>query len=65
MKESYMKIDFKEVLNCANEYKPAISKFLRDMIAIPSVSRQQTALRLEEMNVNLFRNRITILNLSG
>jgi len=36
-----MKINFKDVLNRANEYKPAISKFLRDMIAIPSESRQE------------------------
>jgi putative selenium metabolism hydrolase len=36
-----MKIDFKAVLKRANEYKPAISKFLRDMLAIPSESRQE------------------------
>jgi putative selenium metabolism hydrolase len=36
-----MNVDFKEVLNRANEYKPAISKFLREMIAIPSESRQE------------------------
>ena len=36
-----MNIDFKAVWNRANEYKPAISKFLRDMIAIPSESRQE------------------------
>ncbi len=36
-----MKIDFKSVLNRANEYKPAISRFLRDMIAIPSESCQE------------------------
>lgn len=36
-----MKIDFKQILEKANEYKPAISKFLRDMIAIPSESRQE------------------------
>jgi putative selenium metabolism hydrolase len=36
-----MKIDFAAVLNRAEEYRPAISKFLRDMIAIPSESRQE------------------------
>jgi putative selenium metabolism hydrolase len=36
-----MNIDFKSVLKRADEYKPAISKFLRDMIAIPSESRQE------------------------
>ena len=33
-----MKIDFNAVVNRANEYRPDISKFLRDMIAIPSES---------------------------
>jgi putative selenium metabolism hydrolase len=41
MKELEMKIDFKAVWNRANEYKPAISRFLRDMIAIPSESREE------------------------
>lgn len=36
-----MKIDFEKILNEAENYKPAISKFLRDMIAIPSESRQE------------------------
>jgi putative selenium metabolism hydrolase len=36
-----MNIDFKSVLKRADEYKPAISKFLRDIIAIPSESRQE------------------------
>mgnify|MGYP001823742708 CR=1 FL=1 len=36
-----MNIDFKSDLKRADEYKPAISKFLRDMIAIPSESRQE------------------------
>jgi putative selenium metabolism hydrolase len=36
-----MKIDFKKVLEKAEESKPAISRFLRDMIAIPSESRQE------------------------
>ncbi|MGD8521658.1 MAG: YgeY family selenium metabolism-linked hydrolase [Desulfobacterales bacterium] len=36
-----MKVDFKGVLEKAEAYKPEISKFLRDMIAIPSESRQE------------------------
>ena len=36
-----MKTDFKAVLNRANEYKPAICRFLREMIAIPSESCQE------------------------
>ncbi len=36
-----MNIDFKKVYEKADEYKPAISRFLRDMIAIPSESRQE------------------------
>src|SRR5210317_53188 len=36
-----MNIDFKKVYEKAEAYKPAISKFLRDMIAIPSESRQE------------------------
>ncbi|MBW2409663.1 MAG: YgeY family selenium metabolism-linked hydrolase [Deltaproteobacteria bacterium] len=36
-----MKINFKEVLKRADEYESAISRFLRDMIAIPSESRQE------------------------
>ncbi|OQY01500.1 MAG: selenium metabolism hydrolase [Desulfobacteraceae bacterium 4572_130] len=33
-----MKVDYKEILKKAEQYKPEISKFLRDMIAIPSES---------------------------
>ena len=33
-----MKIDYRKVLGLAEEYKPAISRFLRDMVAIPSES---------------------------
>jgi putative selenium metabolism hydrolase len=36
-----MNIDFKKVYEKAEGYRPAISKFLRDMIAIPSESRQE------------------------
>ncbi|MBT7714591.1 MAG: M20/M25/M40 family metallo-hydrolase, partial [Deltaproteobacteria bacterium] len=33
-----MSLDFKTILQKAEEYKPQMSKFLRDMIAIPSES---------------------------
>jgi putative selenium metabolism hydrolase len=36
-----MKIDFEKIKEEAETYKPAISRFLRDMIAIPSESRQE------------------------
>jgi putative selenium metabolism hydrolase len=36
-----MKIDFNAVVNRANKYRPAICKFLRDLIAIPSGSCQE------------------------
>jgi len=36
-----MKIDFEKIKEKAEAYKPEISKFLRDMIAIPSESRQE------------------------
>ncbi|NTU59601.1 MAG: YgeY family selenium metabolism-linked hydrolase [Deltaproteobacteria bacterium] len=36
-----MSIDFQQVLAKAEEYKPAFSKFLRDMIRIPSESRRE------------------------
>ena len=36
-----MKIDFKSILKQAEIYKPSISRFLRDMIAIPSESCQE------------------------
>ena len=36
-----MRIDYKSVLDRAAFYKPAISRFLRDMIAIPSESCQE------------------------
>lgn len=41
-----MTLDFKKVLKKANEYKPQISKFLRDMIAIPSESCNEEKLIL-------------------
>ena len=33
-----MAYDFKQIVELANKYKPEMSKFLRDMIAIPSES---------------------------
>ncbi len=38
-----MSIDFNKVLEKAEEYKPAMTKFLRDMIAIPSESCDEEA----------------------
>ena len=36
-----MTIDFKEVMKKAEEYRPQIAAFLRDMLAIPSESCQE------------------------
>ncbi|MBT4034442.1 MAG: YgeY family selenium metabolism-linked hydrolase [Candidatus Marinimicrobia bacterium] len=36
-----MTIDFQQILNQAEKYRPEISRFLRDMIAIPSESTQE------------------------
>lgn len=36
-----MGVDFKQILEAAEKYKPQISKFLRDMIAIPSESTDE------------------------
>lgn len=45
-----MKVDFDRVLELAQKYEPEMSKFLRDMIAIPSESCQeeQVILRIKE-----------------
>ena len=45
-----MKIDFNKVLELAKQYEPDMSKFLRDMIAIPSESCQEerVILRIKE-----------------
>lgn len=44
------KVDFKKVLELAESYKPDITKFLRDMIAIPSEScdEEKVVLRIKE-----------------
>jgi len=39
--EEKMSIEFSRILEKAEEYKPQITKFLRDMIAIPSESAQE------------------------
>ena len=36
-----MTIDFKRVMEKAEEYRPRISAFLRDMVAIPNESCQE------------------------
>lgn len=43
-------IDFKEILRAAEKYKPEMSKFLRDMIRIPSEScgEKEVVLRIKE-----------------
>ncbi len=45
-----MSIDFKKVLELAESYKPNMTKFLRDMIAIPSEScnEEKVVLRIKE-----------------
>ncbi len=45
-----MSLDFKTILQKAEEYKPQMSKFLRDMIAIPSEScdEEKVVLRIKE-----------------
>jgi len=45
-----MKIDFPQILARAEHYRPEISRFLRDMIAIPSESchEEQVILRIKE-----------------
>ena len=45
-----MNIDFQQILNQAEKYRPEISRFLRDMIAIPSESTQEelAILRIKE-----------------
>lgn len=45
-----MKIDFNKIMETAESYKPAMSKFLRDMIALPSESgnERDVILRIKE-----------------
>ena len=47
-------VDFKKVLELAESYKPDITKFLRDMIAIPSEScdEEKVVLRIILINLN-------------
>jgi len=39
-----MEPDFQKILSLANSYQPAMSSFLRDMVAIPSESRNEEAI---------------------
>jgi len=39
-----MKLDFTKILSLAEQYKPAMVSFLRDMVAIPSESRNEAAI---------------------
>ncbi|MBI9009368.1 MAG: YgeY family selenium metabolism-linked hydrolase [Tenericutes bacterium] len=57
-----MKINFKEVLAKANEYKADMTKFLRDMIAIPSEScdEEKVVLRIKEEMEKVGFDEITI-----
>ena len=45
-----MKANFEQILELANKYKPEMSKFLRDMIAIPSESadEEKVVLRIKQ-----------------
>jgi putative selenium metabolism hydrolase len=57
-----VKIDFENILDRANDYKPAISSFLRDMIAIPSESRREAKIikRIKEEMIAVGFDRVDI-----
>jgi len=57
-----MSIKFEQVVAKAEEYKPQISKFLRDMIAIPSEScgEEKVVLRIKEEMEKVGFDRVTI-----
>ena len=57
-----MKIDFKKIAERAEELKPEISKFLRDMIAIPSESchEEKVVLRIKEEMLKVGFERVDI-----
>jgi len=57
-----MKLDFKTVLQKANEYKQEMSIFLRDMIAIPSEScnEKEVILRIKQEMQTVGFDEITI-----
>lgn len=57
-----MDINFEQVLDLAEKYQPEMSKFLRDMIAIPSESCQEekVILRIKEEMEKVGFDRITI-----
>ena len=57
-----MSIDFKEIVKRAEELKPQMSQFLRDMIAIPSESCQEkeVVLRIKEEMLKVGFDRVDI-----
>lgn len=57
-----MEIDFAQVLKSAEKYQPAMSQFLRDMIAIPSESceEKKVVLRIKEEMEKVGFDKITI-----
>ena len=50
-----MELDFQKILSLANSYQPAMSSFLREMVAIPSESRNEEAI------INRIRNEMEIV----
>jgi len=57
-----MKAEFTDILEKAEEYRPAMSKFLRDMIAIPSESGQEEKVirRIEREMLDVGFDRVEI-----
>jgi putative selenium metabolism hydrolase len=57
-----MNIDFKSILKLAEFYKPSISRFLRDMIAIPSESCQEKEVirRIEQEMISVGFDKVEI-----
>jgi putative selenium metabolism hydrolase len=57
-----MNIDFKSILKQAEFYKPSISRFLRDMIAIPSESCQEKEVirRIEQEMISVGFDKVEI-----
>lgn len=55
-------VDFKKVLELAESYKPDITKFLRDMIAIPSEScgEEKVVLRIKEEMIKVGFDKVEI-----
>lgn len=57
-----MKAEFTDILEKAEEYRPAMSKFLRDMIAIPSESGQEEKVirRIEQEMLDVGFDRVEV-----